>query len=478
MKLFRPHVPVPHRRTVPLLLALLIFGLFYQFSHSIPHTQQLKFDVNAYFRAAEPHSKFWRSFAPILVATEPVCHGKPCDLPIMKDGGHAKARYRTDSWKTEKPQSMIDMPNSWVDSMRDSHNRFLDIIKAGAPELEYVPGTRGIVTSAGGSYLPVLLVSLLMLRRTGSKLPVEVLVANREEYEPLICEIVFPALGAKCIVLSDILSYSKHKISFAGYALKIYAMLFSSFEEILLLDADSFPVHPPELLFTSPPYTTHHFVLWSDFWMPTFSPLWCKITGIDTQTLQQRPTIEAGQILISKRTHAKTLLLAAYYNTYGHYFYPLTTQGGPGEGDKETFVPAALVLNSTLYTVSSPPTALGQPSNGAEVLQYDPIADLRCQISNCTEPVGPFFLHCGWPPKMNALHNIQTTRQFGGEELSMELFGEDIEPVVWGYMVEMACGDIEFREWGNGNKSSTVVCEQTRQGFRSMFGREYVRTES
>lgn len=478
MKLFRPPVAIPHRRTVPILLAFLIIGLFYQFSHKIPHTQQLKFDVTAYFGATEPHSRFWRSYAQILIATAPVCHGKPCDLPKMEKSAHAKARYQTDSWKTDKPESIIDMPDSWVDSMRDAHNLFVEIITSSAPKLEYVPGTRGIVTSAGGPYFPVLLVSLLMLRRTGSKLPVEVLVENSEEYEPLICEVVFPALGAKCIILSDILSHSTHEIPFAGYALKIYAMLFSSFEEILLLDADSFPVHPPEVLFMSPPYTTHHFVLWPDFWTPTFSPLWSNITGIDTQTLQLRPTIESGQILVSKRTHAKMLLLAAYYNTYGHYFYPLTTQGGPGEGDKETFVPAALVLNSTLYTVSSPPTALGQPGNGAEVLQYDPIADLHCQTSNCTESVRPFFLHCGWPPKMNALHNIRTTRQFGSEELSMELFGEDLEPVVWGYMVEMACGDIEFRDWGGGNKSSTVVCEQTREGFRSMFGREYVRIES
>jgi alpha 1,2-mannosyltransferase len=476
MKVFRPHIY--HRRTIPLLLALLIIGLFYQFSHQVPHIQELKFQIPEYFRSSEPNSKFWRQFAPILVATEPKCGGKNCELPKIEKNAPARGRYQSDSWKTDSPQNLMDMPEEWSASMRDSHDLFVNTIKSRTPKLDYVEGTRGIVTSAGGAYFPVLLVSLLMLRRTGSKLPVEVLVASREEYEPLICEVVYPALNAKCIILSEILGHSRHKFQLSGYAYKVYAMLFSSFEEILLLDSDNFPIHPPELLFEEAPYTSHHFVLWPDLWIPTFSPLFANITNIDVELLQRRPTIEAGQILISKKTHTKSLLLAAYYNTYGRYYYGLTTQGGPGEGDKETFAAAAIVLNETLYTVNQPPRTLGMPGNGAELLQADPIADLRCEsYPNCTTAPRPFFLHCGWPPKMNALHNIRSTRQFGGEELSMQLFGEDLEPIVWGYMVEMACDpNLEFRDWGEGNKSSTAVCEQTEQGFKDMFGRDYIRT--
>lgn len=59
----------------------------------------------------------------------------------------------------------------------------------------------------------------------------------------------------------------------------------------------------------------------------------------------------------------------------------------------------------------------------------------------------------------------------------MQLFdGVDIEPVVWGIMVEMACKEgLEFRDWENGNKSSleTDICQQTKKCFSDMFAREY-----
>lgn len=92
-----------------------------------------------------------------------------------------------------------------VKSMVDSHSLFLDSIYADPPKLDYQPGTVDIVTIAGGQYLPVLLVSLLMLRRTGSTLPVEVFLTDTSEYELQMCEVVFPSLNAKCLIMSDYL---------------------------------------------------------------------------------------------------------------------------------------------------------------------------------------------------------------------------------------------------------------------------------
>jgi alpha 1,2-mannosyltransferase len=139
-------------------------------------------------------------------------------------------------------------------------------------------------------------------------------------------------------------------------------------------------------------------------------------------------------------------MLAAYYNTYGDWYYPLQTQGGPGQEDKETFAAAALVMNESLYTVSYAPGHLGQPGNGAVMLQGDPREDFdlnsafnspssSSSSTNETAAVAlpnpaPFFIHAGWPPKLNALQNIRSARQFKSEQNSIDLFGEDIEPVV------------------------------------------------
>jgi alpha 1,2-mannosyltransferase len=54
----------------------------------------------------------------------------------------------------------------------------------------------------------------------------------------------------------------------------------------------------------------------------------------------------------------------------------------------------------------------------------------------------------------------------------MKLFGFDVERVVWGYMVEVACIDWEFVDWGKGNKSQSAMCER-RNCFRDTFGVEY-----
>jgi alpha 1,2-mannosyltransferase len=353
------------------------------------------------------------------------------------------------------------MNDSDLESMHDSHSLFVDLLTIKAPNLEYEKGTKGIVTSAGGSYFPVLIISILMLRRSGSTLPIEVFLTTPSEYEPL-CDSALPSLNAKCIILSDLLIDTPHTFTIKTYQLKIFAMLFSSFEDLLFLDADNFPIYPPEDLFLTEPFTTHHLVLWPDYWTSTASPYFSTITGLDPVIIRTRPTIEAGQILVSKKHHTKTLLLAAYYNVYSEYFYRIISQGGPGEGDKDTFAPAALVLNSTFYTVESPPMNLGiRAAGGSAVVQYDP--------SNAR----PFFIHASWWPKLNALKKIETARKWGSEEKSREMFGMDLERVVWGHMVQVACNSWEFGDWGGGNKSLTGVCEQSRKCFRDIFGVEW-----
>ncbi len=154
------------------------------------------------------------------------------------------------------------------------------------------------------------------------------------EYESQICDVVLPTLNARCIVLSDLLQNTPHTFTIKTYHLKISAMLFSSFESLLFLDADNFPATPAEELFDIEPWTTYQLIIWPEYWTSTASPYFNTITGLEPSVLRTRLTIEAGQILVSKRHHAKTLLLAAYYNVYSDHFYTMLAQGGPGEGDK------------------------------------------------------------------------------------------------------------------------------------------------
>jgi alpha 1,2-mannosyltransferase len=55
----------------------------------------------------------------------------------------------------------------------------------------------------------------------------------------------------------------------------------------------------------------------------------------------------------------------------------------------------------------------------------------------------------------------------------MNLVGFNVERVLWGYMVEVACNDWEFMDWGRGNKSRSGMCRQGRECFRDIFEVEY-----
>lgn len=55
----------------------------------------------------------------------------------------------------------------------------------------------------GGKFFPPLLVSLRLIRRTGTTLPVEVFVPE-QDYEAELCETVLAALGAICRIFPNI----------------------------------------------------------------------------------------------------------------------------------------------------------------------------------------------------------------------------------------------------------------------------------
>ena len=149
--------------------------------------------------------------------------------------------------------------------MRDAHARFVSQIPELAPKLPYTKGKQGIAVAASGTLLPVFLVSLKMLRRTGSILPVQVFMETKKQYERDICEVVLPPLNATCMILSDVMEAVPQKLQMSRYQLKSLALAFSSFDDVLLLDADNLPVEQPERLLNSEPFSSTGFVSWPDY---------------------------------------------------------------------------------------------------------------------------------------------------------------------------------------------------------------------
>lgn len=367
-----------------------------------------------------------------------------------------------------------------IESLRASHTTILSAIKAEGVVENVFNGT-GIVIVGGGEYFRPAIIGLHMLRRTGCTLPVEIFVADVTEYEPSLCEDYLPQYGARCLVLAHFLldGSGGQTIEATHYQLKSLAMLFSSFAEILYLDSDSIPLIDPSEFFSTEPYISSELVIWPDFWVATESPLFYKIAGLPFPSNLPKTSSEAGQLLINKNTHLKTLLLAIYYNIYGpDYYYPLLSQGVLGQGDKETFMAAALVTGQPFYRVKKGVASIGR-HNGAEhkgsgMVQHHPSDDMAQNEENHMV-VRPAFVHAN-TPKMNAGHLVdegdlftvdhKRLRLWGSKEEQEKLFGCDLEKVVWELLVKTGC---ELEKVAGEWKGRDRLCGRLEEHYKEVF---------
>ena len=437
---------------------------------------------------------FWKDFQKTLI------YAKPKIANIKPNGALPDDEMHVDmeKAKTHQRYENIRMADSDMESMKQAHSLAILDIKRLAPQLPFTYGSRGIVMSAGGSYFGVAITSIRMLRRSGSQLPVEVFLDNWGEYDIMTCERILPSLNAKCRVLTEIWSSTPSLTALVKYQFKVFAILFSTFEEVLFLDADAFPAHNPDKLFDVEPYRSNGLVTWPDFWASTVSPHFYEIAGIPVPPLNARRSSEAGIMLWSKTLHADTLLLATYYNYHGpNYYYPLLSQGAIGEGDKETFLHAALALGNPFHDVRSPVRVIGHWLNGiwktAGMKQGDPVEDHAIQngessSSSVSKHSAPKKTKTT-PPSVDGETEVESARAlfvhnniikldpkhlfdesktwrnetghlirlWGEKESVIYEFGYDIELVLWEELVHAACSI-----GGDG-------CEKTREFFRNIF---------
>ncbi|GLI77673.1 mannosyltransferase [Penicillium ochrochloron] len=434
----------------------------------------------------DAHQKFWWTFHRYLEKYA------PGTTPIVEYEKAPTERFNPDDTRARPNYLSVDEED--MAAIKTAHMGFVAAITGedSAPTLPYIPGTTGIVSTAGGVYLPVLVISLRMLRRTNSTLPMEVFLADEEEYEEYICDVVLPSLNARCIVLSRILAAAPTTIE--KYQFKPFAMLFSSFEEILFLDADAFPLAKPETLFRADPVRSAGLVTWPDFWGSTVSPLFYEIIGKSAPPLALRQSTESGEVLVSKKTHARTLLLATYYNYWGpSHYWPLLSQGAAGEGDKETFIAAATAMQQPFYQVSEPIVALGHRKDkgggfaGSAMAQFNPIEDYalvqggnsRVRGDDAPQP-DVFFIHANFP-KFNPAtvfdnHEVNPAFTDEGEytrawTIPEEVVGkfsqkEDLEKAFWKEVKWTACElEEKFVTW----QGYSGICDRVSDYWRNIF---------
>jgi len=435
-------------------------------------------------------ANFWNFFFDDLER-----YGPKCDPVIHPEDGGLDVLFNESDHRSRPDK--LQMLEEQLSAVHSAHTKFVRRLKEREYILPYNKKTRGIVTTAGGPYLVVALVSIRMLRRTGSTLPVEIFLASKEEFDVEICGIILPSLNARCIILQDIFdlsSVNSTDVKVDKYQYKIISILFSSFEDVLFLDSDAFPIFDPDQLFDADPFLTTGMVLWPDFWFPSESPFFFQAAEISTPPLYARASTESGEILYSKSKHNLSIMLAAYYNYYGpEFYYPMQSQGAPGEGDKETFLWSAVVLSEPFYTVKTRVSALGYWTTagdwrGSAMLQFDPTQDQQIFEPHLYEQSAkfdtprPFFVHANFPkfspatifrefsfgasgPTRDADGTIRRVWH-NNSDAATALFGFDLERRLWEEIRDIACEyEGTFSMW----KGEKEICANATIFWQTLF---------
>jgi hypothetical protein len=191
---------------------------------------------------------------------------------------------------------------------------------------------RGIVVVGGGRYFVSAYVTIRVIRELGCRLPIELWHLNEEIDAQMLRQLA--PYDVQCINAEEVAQNGSYRFItghwWRGWQLKAFALRNCSFREVLLLDADSYPVRNPEFLFDWPRYREWGAVFWPDLesnkgMIP--SEAW-SIFGVDP--IEELPT-ESGQLLVNKELCWRELNLALHYNSHADFVYRIVY------GDKDTF---------------------------------------------------------------------------------------------------------------------------------------------
>jgi alpha 1,2-mannosyltransferase len=185
---------------------------------------------------------------------------------------------------------------------------------------------QGVVIVGGGPYEFSALVVVTMLRRLGTRLPVEVwhLPWETPQYKPF-----FDELEASLLTIENGGWVGFAGSTLGGWEFKPRALLESRFEDILFLDADCYPVVSAEEILSDPEYSRTGAIFFPDPQGANLSKEQFELFGLPY--VPNTPMWESGQFLVSKRKHLEYLLTVDYVNRFSRIVYKHVY------GDKETF---------------------------------------------------------------------------------------------------------------------------------------------
>ncbi|KAI1495439.1 mannosyltransferase putative-domain-containing protein [Biscogniauxia marginata] len=220
-------------------------------------------------------------------------------------------------------------------------------------------GGRGIVLTAGDNQAPWLLTTIYSFQKLGCKLPIEVMYLGESDLGDDYRAELEALPGVTTRDISQMVNDEGWTL--AGWAVKPFAILLSSFREVIFIDADSLFFKDPETLFEDSDYRRTGALFFRDrVFLPESKKRWLQqvmpkpVPKLAKQsswwTGESGHMQESGVIVIDKWRHFVAMLLICRFNGSERD----TRDGKEGVydmmyGDKETFWIGFLLAGDESY---------------------------------------------------------------------------------------------------------------------------------
>ena len=222
-------------------------------------------------------------------------------------------------------------------------------------------GGRGIVLTAGDDQAPYLLTTIYSFRQLGCTLPIEVMYLGDQDLGEDYRMELEALPGVTCRDIAQMTNDEGWRL--AGWAAKPFAILLSSFREVIFIDADSLFFRNPEILFDDPDYKEMGALFFRDrLIMPESKKRWLQqvlpkpVPRLAKQsrfwTGESGHMQESGVIVVDKWKHFMAMLLVTRFNgpdRDGNKEKGITGVYDMMYGDKETFWIGFLLAGDESY---------------------------------------------------------------------------------------------------------------------------------
>ena len=252
---------------------------------------------------------------------------------------------------------------------------------------------RGIVICAGGRQrlLQAYTMIAYLREKLGCTLPIDLVYDTQEEMQAPAIALFEQKLDVRCVDTQTLTARYPYTVpkKLRGYMIKPFALLTSSFREVILIDCDNIPLRDPAYLFETAGYREHGVILWRDF-AGLRDPL--GVEQIYEVLDPERVTIpkhahETGQVVIDTKRLWTALHLSWFLNNNHAIFYKM--KGVHGETD--LYQIAMSYVGDSFYEIPYPPKTIGTYSefaggiHGHTMGQCDPNGDVLFAHRTCDD---------------------------------------------------------------------------------------------